>query len=410
LSYLNGLQYKSVELNLPIMAAKVLSWLDKKRGAIFRLLVRKLKGDPAVPYCYFYSVPTTFIPPADAKVGAEAGLLAWHAVQAPTETRIISYWLDEQRYRFNRIRFEQTLGISAVVGWGGATGDIHGNEPTWWPSSFKEFLVAAAAVVGACTVIWGGVDGLFRGLRPLWITPNAEISFAITKADLAAGEKTDLVINVKNTTEFVPAFLTVSAKLPSADDGSVQLNKLSGQWLDSDAPETLHATLQAPNSDALSVPMDFKLSVSVHARTWKYGHAITEPPVELPVRVWPHSYSWTRRLSPIAQSNPNLYSAVGFLYPERAFPNGLQGKIMLVVPAVSKFFVDFLEPFRMKQQVPSPSAGSSKTILVLFESPPLEGRKDYQFQLTIRSGQALPDGWTDIEKSMQVFFSEKQGG
>jgi hypothetical protein len=78
------------------MSGMALAWLNRKRGAIVRSVVRQLvEAATAVPYCYVYSIPAGFVPPAGFRPSAYPGLLAWHVVQESAAPRIISYWQDE---------------------------------------------------------------------------------------------------------------------------------------------------------------------------------------------------------------------------------------------------------------------------------------------------------------------------
>lgn len=362
-------------------------WLNRRRGEIARL-VRKLKASTAVPYYYAHSVPPGFVSPEDFEATRDKGLIAWHRVSEGDTSRIISYWQDQQHCNLNRAWFEGALGMTGSKGWGGSAGDIHGNEPTWRPSSLKEFLLVAAALAGAFTAIWDAGD---KYLLPLWTTPSSEVSFAAPRENLSEGEDRRISITARNATQFVPAYLSASAKLVEGGAfQSVQLDQQYGQWVAPGADETLTATLRAPKlSSANSIPADYRLSVSVDARAWRFGRVKTSQSGELPVRVWPTSFGWTRQLRPIPQDNPKFLSASGTLYSGKAFPNGLLGIVTMVVPESVDLYIDALQPFRVIRELNSPPADSMKTVLMYFVSPPLEEYTEYPFQLTIRAAEPL---------------------
>jgi len=392
------------------MVGTVLTWLNRRRGAIVRSVARPLQAATAVPYCHVHSVPAAFTMPADFEVSAYPGLLAWHAVEASTEPKIISYWQDEPHYRYSRARFEKTLGIAAGQGWGGAAGDVHASKPVWWPASFKEATIAVAAVIGAVTVIW---NFTFPIMEALWTTPKAEVTFAVTKVDLIEGDTpTPVTVNARNTTAFVPVHLVASASL-LANDGSavpVPLNPPEYQAVAPDAPAALTATLVAPPSPVRhAAHSDSKLLVSVAVRTWRFGRAATQRG-ELLVRVWPQLFGWTRKLRRIPQQDPRVYVGSGTLSSASAFPAGLQGTIMIVAPESADLVLDVLPPFIKKQQIASTPADSVKTTRMDFVTPPLEKCQDYPFQVTITSRQPLREGWDSIEKSIKLIFSDPRGG
>ena len=127
-------------------------WLNRRAGAIKREIVRQLGAIKAIPYCAAYSRTTTFTPPAAFKGSDYPGLLAWHVVERSVGHEVISYWQDKEHYDYVRARFEDGLNLSGSLDWDGGVGDLHAKDPSWWPSSIKEAIVAVAAVIGAAGV------------------------------------------------------------------------------------------------------------------------------------------------------------------------------------------------------------------------------------------------------------------
>jgi hypothetical protein len=393
------------------MLGTALAWLNRKRGAIAMSVVRKLKVATAVPYCHVYSIPLGSVPPTDFKASAYPGLLAWHVVKGSSAPTIISYWQDEPHFQYSRTRFEDALGLAAAQSWGGPAGDLHASKSAFWPSSLKEALIAASAIVGAITVIWNVCVTVSNTLA----TPKAEVSFAVTKVDLGEGDTTKVSVNARNSTEFVPVRLIAYAKLIGNNTSvrPVPLNPSYEQMVSPDAPETLVAKVIAPRlASRHSEPMDYKLSVSVAVRTWRFGQPKSVQGDELPVRVWPQSFGWTHQLRWIAQQNERFCSASGILYSADSSPAGLRGTVTIVAPESANLKINVPYPFRSNQQLESSPAGllKSKTIRMDFASPGLEKYREYPFQVTIESARPLPgEVWHSIEEHTDLIFRESGG-
>lgn len=388
------------------MSGTALAWLNRRIAGIVKLVARKLPAITAIPYCYVYSLPNGFVPPADFKAGAYPGLLAWHLVDERAAPRLISYWQDKPSFDYTHTRFEGTVGIAVpVAGWGGAAGDLHAKEPAWWPVSFNEMLLAAAAAIGAVTVIWNTGALL---IETCLVSPKVEISFAVPSVDVSQSAPIKILVSARNATAFVPVRLVATAQLTAGDVRQiVSLTPSDFQSVAPDMPVTMTATAPAPALKADHSPASvYKLAVSADARTWRFGHKKTDTE-QLPVTVWPKSYGWTRQLKKVAQSDPIIYSALGTLYCGGSPPARLSGIFSISAPDSSTLQINVQPPFTRNsdQPTPSPPAGGRKTILMVFDSPNLERNQGYNFQITITSsGPAPTEGWDVIEKSINVTF------
>ena len=130
------------------------------------------------------------------------------------------------------------------------------------------------------------------------------------------------------------------------------------------------------------------------------------PPGELPVRVWPQSFGWTRQLKPIAQGNPRVYYASGVVYSAGTYPAGLMGAMSIVVPAAADMDLNILTPYRPVQQLPSAPANQRKTLRMDFMTPALDKYHEYPFQMTITSRRSDAVDWGAIQRSLTLTLSE----
>ena len=184
-------------------------WGDKLRGAVSSV-VQRLTATPTVPFCVAYTAGATFISPPASEMKRRQGLIAWHVVQTSADNQIISYWQDEQHFQTNRADFERKLGLNPHYIFQGQVGELRQAGSTWWPSSFKEAVIALAAVVGAVTVIWNATDVIWGTISA---NPSAEISFPATSVDLLDGETAQVSASITNATEFHSVQSIPSAKL-----------------------------------------------------------------------------------------------------------------------------------------------------------------------------------------------------
>ena len=132
----------------------LLGWLNRRWEAIRREVVRQIDAAKSIPYCFGYTEPPDFAPPEDFDAKEFRGLIAWHLAADATATSVVSYWQDDAAFRYYRSRFESALKLTGTPCWGGAVGDVHARDAALWPSSLKEALLAASALLGAATLIW----------------------------------------------------------------------------------------------------------------------------------------------------------------------------------------------------------------------------------------------------------------
>jgi hypothetical protein len=387
-----------------------LGWLNKGRNAVRREIMRQIKAAKAHPHCCVYSLSGAYFLPVDFNIKAYWGLISWHVVRGAVGTQIISYWQDADSFAYHRLQFESDLKIAGMPS-EGTVGDLHSRESTLWPSSLKEFILAASAILGALTLIY---TTLIPICESILTTPDAEVTFADPVIKIAERENKSVILNARNRTVFVPVQLAATAKLVD-NQGSVAydvpIEPAVFQTIDPDSPKQLIGRLEGRDLPSRhSPPANYTLVVSESVRTWRFqtpraGHNGT-----VPVKLFPRDFGWDHQLHRIAQAG-SVCNMTGRLSAGGAYPGGLKGIITLIVPASSDFAVFALPPFHFLQQWPaSAPADGSKTISVDFSSPPLEKYQEITFQVTVtsRSGQAPSDSCENIEKSAAVNFPDGQ--
>jgi hypothetical protein len=290
-------------------------WLNRTTGAIKREIVRQLGVITAVPYCAVYSQAGVFFPPLDFKLGAYPGLIAWHLVEQSSGHKIVSYWQDKEHFDYSQARFEAALKLAAGPDWIGAAGDLHAKEPTWWPSSIKEAVIAIAALVGALGVIFAAAQKVYE---LTWVTPEVAVSFASPKFNVTDGDPSRVQVTLTNT-GFAAVEVNANAKLLGSPQ-TVTLDPPNVPTLDTNSSKLLTANLkeqhlQSPQSAAV----DYTLSVTVSARTWKLRKPKVFPAFTVPVTIWPRRFGWTIPKR-VPESNPRVYHAEGYLYPVPTSP------------------------------------------------------------------------------------------
>jgi hypothetical protein len=331
-------------------------------------------------------------------------------VRSTAGTEIISYWQDKESFDYHHLQFESNLRITGTR-IEGTVGDFHARESTLWPSSLKEFVLAAAALLGALTVIWTTIIPFSEAILT---TPEAEVTFADPVIKIAEGENKSILLTARNTTVFVPVQLAATAQLRESQGSTtfgVPIEPAVFQTVDPDTPKQLTAHLQGRQLPSRHSPSaDYILAVSESVRTWRFQTPKAGREGTVPVKLFPRDFGWDHQLHRIAQTGP-VCNMTGRLSTGGAYPNGLKGSITLLVPASSEFTVFVLPPFHFLQQWPaSTPADGSKTISADFSSPPLEKYQEITFQVTVssRSGQAPSDSCDSIEKSAAVNVPDGQ--
>jgi hypothetical protein len=398
------------EMNLNISTVNLLGAANTGWNAVRREIVRQLKAAKVHPYCCVYSLSAVYVPPADFKAKAYLGLFSWHAVRNAAGTQIISYWQDEGSFSYHRLQFESDLKIAGTP-FGGTVGDLHARESTLWPSSLKEVILAAAAILGALTVIWTTILPIGEAILT---TPDAEVTFADPVIKIAERESRSVALTARNRTVFVPVQLAVSAKLTDSQSSTaydVPIEPAVFQTVEPDSPKPLTARLTGRDLPSRHSPSaNYTLVVSESVRTWRFQTPRPGRTETVPVKLFPREFGWDPKLHRIAQGG-SVCNMTGRLSAGMAYPGGLRGVITLMVPASSDFTVSVLPPFRIMQQWPaSMPVDGSKTVSVDISSPPLEKYQEMTFQVTVapKSGQAPSDSCDATEKSASVNFPDGQ--
>lgn len=391
----------------------LLGWLNRRWEAIRREVVRQIDAAKSIPYCFGYTEPPDFAPPEDFDAKEFRGLIAWHLAADATATSVVSYWQDDAAFRYYRSRFESALKLTGTPCWGGAVGDVHARDAALWPSSLKEALLAASALLGAATLIW---TTLLPIAETIWTRPHADVAFSVQIMRVTAGDAMSVAFTARNA-EFVPIQLAASAELVgSGSSFPVRLDPASYQTVNPGTPEQLTALATAPTFDqghSHSPSADYTLKVSTNSRTWRFQPPTADKAAELTVRVYPPTFGWDHKLRVVAQpgSSPDLV-LVGRLSAGAAYSGGLKGTIMMAVPADLEVSVNVLPPFQQVQRLPdSLPENGTKIIEVVFLSPPLDKYQEITLQVTItpKSGQAPPAGWDSVEGSLKVNFVNAGG-
>lgn len=396
-------------MNLGLVRINFCGWFNNGWNAVRREIVRQIKAAKAHPYCCVYSIAGKYVPPSDFVAKAYWGLISWHVVRGAAGAQIISYWQDQDSFSYHRLQFESDLKITGAP-FEGTVGDLHPRESTLWPSSLKEFVLAASATVGALTVIWTAIIPIGEAILT---KPDAEVTLADPVIKIAERENKSVVLTARNRTVFVPIQFAASAKLLDSQGSSaydVPVEPAVFQTIDPDLPKQLTARLVGRDlSSHHSPPANYTLVVSESVRTWRF-----QTPVALtatvPVKLFPRTFGWDLKFHRIAQSG-SVCNMTGRLSAGTAYPGGLKGVITLIVPSSSDFTVFVLPPSHFVQQWPaSMPADGSKTISVDFSLPPLERYQEITFQVTVtpKTRQGPSDTCDSIEKIAVVNFPDGQ--
>ena len=252
----------------------------------------------------------------------------------------------------------------------------------------------------------------------VWTTPNAELSFQVPNLVAMEGDPQRVAVTARNAKDFVSVQLQTSGELVSSNSAQpVQVDPGFYQTVEPGSAKTLTAIFKTPVLTLPSVPhpvaADYKLSMSGSMRTWRFQSPSSLKRAELPVKVFPRSFGWSKQLTQIAPKDSVVYNGWGKLSCGAAYPSGLRGTVTIVAPValnVDSGSINVLAPFQRLSNQPAPSrpANGAATILMDFSSPPLEKNREYLFQITITpgSGRQPEGGW----ESVPIKVSFWQGG
>jgi hypothetical protein len=161
--------------------------------------------------------------------------------------------------------------------------------------------------------------------------------------------------------------------------------------------------LQSPQSAAV----DYTLSVTVSARTWKFRKPKVFPAFRVPVTIWPRRFGWTIPKR-VPENNPRVYHAEGYLDPGVDFPAGIQAFVYFEAPENADLVVEVPDFRASPPDTPSPPDNGRRSFGWNFTSPPLTKYLPREFEIKIspKSGAEPPKEWNTVADSLGITFQE----
>jgi hypothetical protein len=353
-----------------------------------------------------FAVPANFVLPKDFEISRYQGLKLCLCIAGRAgHERVVCHWQDESHFHANSHSFQVDLGLSHPEVSGFVTRVQTQKERFWQRYSWKEWVVGAAALFGAFSVLHGyfanafdrpDVDLVFVESSPINVVASAPFSSQMT---------------IVNDSAYTPTRVEVTKALalPKAGGSSVSLHpslvKLplipAGQsaplQVDGLAPET--AQKRGP-------PDAYNLEITVSARTgffWGASAAKCLSPREL--RVWFPEIGWSK-LKPTAAPDTDQPSdflrATMFIYPGRAYKGGASGYV--IVSSASDENVTVQVIGEKEEELPPSPPGDSVTHKVNFHTGALEQFQPYPLVVTLESKKKISrQRWNELLQQVEIY-------
>jgi hypothetical protein len=355
-----------------------------------------------------YEAGPDFAFPQDFNL-ARYNLLLCESMRREERTAILLYWVSEERANAQEPLVVKILGINVAQPVGSVIEILTPKPPKWIenPVKWGKWIVSAAAIFGAMSVIRDNFTGLFAFPHVVLFASNS------ASQNYHLGDSLDIPIVVRN-----------EARLGSAD---VQLKTATLRPLDSSAgsrplrldisevPQLqagqnvdVHISGLAPATGTHQTgPEKYALEIAGQAEAgwlWRWK-AVTYTPYI--VSSWPDRV-WESRL---IRMSPQAAQIQITLHSGKNYPSGIRGQLTFessVAPAKNGIALMVGSPFSGAKTVEGPfvagnAAGSIGKIE--FQTDPLQPFHRYSYAISIAFKRTMSElEWNDLRSAMTVKF------
>ena len=388
------------------MASKLLDWFRQSRDRLVAA-VQKLIAGPTVPFVAVYETSVGYQLPADFDLSGYGGLALCHLVgggAGAANGQLVIYWNSESHFNMNRTRLEGDVHLTPALVTG-ALAEFKLPKQRWWQRlSVKDWMLTAAAVLGALTVLRTNgaylfeepqVQMVFSDLTPLRVSGTDPVSASLDVQNdsmytLAKVSEIRGVATLENSKDTVPLKPDQGILPPLAVEGEKKF------FVRCAAPQR-HSDNGPPEK------YDMVVSGNASAGILRRPRAVASA-APLVMEVWPAGVGWGEpAITDGGGMNGKTNKAaqvVIWLYPGKAYPNGVTGEI----PVVSKpDEISHIDAADGKETLPPQKSSDSETQAVLILTKPLEKFKPYGLIFTLSAAKPIEEArWKDIVQSIKI--------
>jgi hypothetical protein len=161
--------------------------------------MEKLIAGPTVPFAAVYKTGVGYQVPADFNISSYRGLALCHLSGDGANGQLVIYWNSESHFNMNRTRLEGDLHLTTAL-FTGALAELKVAKQKWWQRlSVKDWVLTAAAFLGALTVLW--TKGAY-----LLEVPQVQMSFSdLTPVQVSGRDPVSASLDVQNDSMYTQA-------------------------------------------------------------------------------------------------------------------------------------------------------------------------------------------------------------
>jgi len=384
--------------------SRSLSNLSSAIGRVF-FKPRTLKN---IPYIVLFAVPETFSFPEDFVVAKFEGLELCYTIKSSSSMELIAVWHDEDHFRVHGDLLLRKLNLEQPIASGLLAQVLRPPESFWAKYSWKEWLIGAAALLGA-------VSALHVHFADLFDPPEVKVAFTDTAPlDVPANTHFSAQISVLNEDAYASTKITnlEAWTICSTEQTAISPNVTDPPEIAPTQSVTVRLDGESPPYKGAGAPRECGLSVRTVARTGLIPRLVQAPQyfsAQKPVRVWPTRIGWSALSINQASTSRSVTRGVlsqFMLYPGASYSAGAKGYI-IVTSAISEDVEISLGGEVDKVGVPIDSQVTPQQLLtrrVDFQTKPLTSFRLYPVSVGLRSRISLPvDRWRDLIAHSEVF-------
>ena len=335
---------------------------------------------------------------------ARYNLLLCESIREGPHTAIFLYWTSEERAKAQEPAVVKALGVATPQLVGSVVEVVTPKPPKWIenPAKWGKWIVSAAALFGAMSVIRDNFTGLFALPHVVLFASNSAAQ------NYHLGDSLDIPIVVRNEASLGPADVRLKsvglkpldrpgAAQPMRFDISEVPQLQAGQNVD------VHIAGLAPSTpNDQAEPEKYAVEIGAEAEegsVWRWRAVTYKPYI---VSLWPDR-AWDSRL---VRMSPQVAQIQITLRSGRSYPTGIHGQLTCnsPVPPESDGIAMMPGAKTIEKPIVAGSPGNS-VVKVEFQTDPLQPFHRYSYAVSIAFQRELTESeWASLRSSMKVAF------
>lgn len=343
-------------------------------------------------------VPDSFTFPEDFRTEEFEGLELCYVLLSPSKSKeLVVMWDDEAHCQVHHDSLRRKLSLPQPTAAGFLADIAQPKESLWTRYSWKEWLIGAAALLGA-------ISALHAHFAYVFDAPDVKVAFADTATlDVDEDSAFNVQISVLNDDAYTATEVNAVNAFAKCSDGPtipVIPNESALPLIAPAQSASLRLDGMSPHHGSFGLPGDCNLVVSVSARTGflRGKNSFSASKV---LRVWPIGIGWSNLslADTVERSAPTRFlQAKVTIYPGKSYDQGANGSIYVTSTVDEDVVISMggkIDKINPLSSLPSRDGLVIHTLE--FQTKPLDKFRSYPLSIGLTSRTAISlDRWRQL--------------